>query len=31
MQYIEFYNNERIQTKRNSCSPREYLATAVSY
>jgi transposase InsO family protein len=29
IQYIEFYNNERIQTKLNSCSPREYLATAV--
>jgi putative transposase len=28
LQYIEFHNNERIQTKLNSCSPREYLATA---
>jgi len=28
IQYIEFYNNERIQTKLNSCSPREYLTTA---
>ncbi|WP_409994121.1 IS3 family transposase [[Anoxybacillus] calidus] len=27
LQY-KFYNDERIQIKLNSCSPREYLATA---
>jgi putative transposase len=28
-QHIEFCNNERIQTKLNSCSAKEYPATAV--